>query len=368
MNRKINVIQTYFLLIMTNAITNHVIIIPLILREGQRDAWLSVIVSVLPSCLIALLILGVLQASGHQSLYDWLRIHMGRFIAVLTVSFFFLYLLSLNLISVKDTTTWVNVTFLPYTPPIVIGGLLVALCLAASYRGLWSITVCAGMLFPFVVLLGIFVSTANFQFKDYSLLTPILEHGLSPVWKGSLYATGGLFEIMFILLLPQHMSGRIRPWSFMIFTIITIGLMIGPLLGALANFGPFEAMRQRYPAYEQWRLVSFGKYISHLEFLSIYQWLSGSFIRISLLMFLLSDLLQFKRKPARLFFLIPLSAAMIIVLLLPVSDMQFVRILRDFYYPVSCALLSFVLIALFLFSRITILRNRRNFRHASDNE
>lgn len=368
MNRKINVVQTYFLLLMTNAITNHVIIIPLILREGRRDAWLSVIASALPVCLIALLALGIVQAAAHQSLYNWLRMHMGRFIAVLTVSFFFLYLLSLDLVTLKDTTNWVNVTFLPYTPPIVIGGLLVALCFAAAYKGLWSITVCAGALLPFVVLFGFFVSTANFQFKDYSLLMPILEHGLSPVWKGSLYATGGLFEIIFILLLQQHVSDRIRLWPFMIFTLISIGLMIGPLMGSLANFGPFEAMRQRYPAYDQWRLVSFGKYISHLDFLSIYQWLSGAFIRISLLMFLLSDVLQLKRKPARLLFLIPLSVAMILVLFLPVSDMQFVRFLRDVYYPVTCALLSFVLIALFLFSRITILRNRRNVRHASENE
>lgn len=368
LNRRINVIQTCCLLLMMNAITNHVILIPLLLQTGQRDSWISVILSIVPACLIALIVLCILKAAGPQSLHDWLKRRIGRFGAGIVALIFFIYILSLALISLKDTTNWVKVTFLPYTPQSLTGLLLMVLCFATAYRGLWTIAVCAGALLPFVVIFGWFVATANFQYKDYTLLTPVLEHGFTPVLNGSLYAVGGIFEAILVLQLKHHMSKPMRWPAFMIFMLITIGLIAGPLMGSLANFGPAEAMMQRYPAYEQWRLVSLGKYISHMDFLSIYQWLSGSFVRISLLMFLLADLLQLKRKPARLGFLIPLTFAMILALKLPVSDMQFVRILRYVYYPAAVALLSAVTIFLFLLALISFARNRRRAPNASHNE
>lgn len=365
--RRINVIQTCILMLMTNAITNHVIIIPLMLQSGKRDAWLSTIVAMVPAFLLAFIVLSILRATAHQSLHNWLKTLIGRLGAWIFAFIFFVYLLSLDLISLKDTTTWVNVTFLPYTPPIVIGSLLVALCFMAAYKGLWTITVCAGVLLPFVVLFGFFVSASNLQYKDYSLLQPVLENGFGPVLNGTLYAVGGVFELILFLLLKQHMNRSIRLPALLVFVLITIGLIAGPLMGALANFG-HEAMQQRYPAYEQWRLVSLGKYITHLDFLSIYQWLSGSFVRISLFMFLLADLLQLKRRHARLGFLIPLGVAMILALMVPVSDMQFIRFLRYIYYPVSTAILSLLMIVLLLLSFITRLRNRRNSRNGSSIE
>ena len=47
---------------------------------------------------------------------------------------------------------------------------------------------------------------------------------------------------------------------------ILVGLTLGPLIGAITEFGPNEATKQRYPAYEEWGLVTIGRYIEHLDF------------------------------------------------------------------------------------------------------
>lgn len=48
--------------------------------------------------------------------------------------------------------------------------------------------------------------------------------------------------------------------------IVLVGLTLGPLMGAIAIFGPFEAARMRFPAYEEWRLVTFGHFLEHIDF------------------------------------------------------------------------------------------------------
>lgn len=40
---------------------------------------------------------------------------------------------------------------------------------------------------------------ANFPHKDYSLLKPIMEHGMDPVIKGMIYPAAGFVELIFIL-------------------------------------------------------------------------------------------------------------------------------------------------------------------------
>ncbi|WP_265181819.1 hypothetical protein [Geomicrobium sp. JCM 19055] len=52
-------------------------------------------------------------------------------------------------------------------------------------------------------------------------------------------------------------------------------LILGPLTGSLAAFGIAESLKLNTPAYEQWRLLALGRYITRLDSLSIFQWFSA---------------------------------------------------------------------------------------------
>ena len=77
---------------------------------------------------------------------------------------------------------------------------------------------------------------------------------------------------------------------------ILMGLTMGPTIGAITEFGPIEAAKQRYPAYEEWGLGSIGRFIEHFDFLSIYQWLTGAFIRVGLLVIHSSRFIEYDRR------------------------------------------------------------------------
>ncbi|MFB4475617.1 GerAB/ArcD/ProY family transporter, partial [Oceanobacillus caeni] len=78
-------------------------------------------------------------------------------------------------------------SYLPQTPILVLAGTTLVACFFAAFQGLRTIAIVSGILLPFVVILGHLVALANFQFKDYTLLFPLLENGTAPLWKGIPY-------------------------------------------------------------------------------------------------------------------------------------------------------------------------------------
>src|SRR5690606_15365783 len=128
---------------------------------------------------------------------------------------------------------------------------------------------------------------ANIEHKDYSLLFPIFEHGFtSDILVSVVYLLGCFAEITLLLLLQHHLKKPIKLWQLIAFVLFIIMLAFGPTVGAIAEFGPVESAKQRFPAYEQWKLIKIGMYIEHLDFLSVYQWFTGTFIRSTISLYL----------------------------------------------------------------------------------
>ncbi len=357
----IGIIPSFSIIALAVGLMNHVMVIPPLLQDAKRDAWLSVLIMLLPYTIWTLLLYYIMKKTKQQSIVIWLRENYGTMISVVFRVFFIAYLFLLLVLTVKDTTVWTHVSYLPRTPQLVLSASLVLLCSLAVQTGLRAIAISSGILLPFVVVFGDFVMSANLPKKNYSLLTPIMENGVEPVLKGCLYIGGGLVELIMILLFQHRMKSTVRPWSLCLLAIFLVILIFGPVTGAIAEFGPFEAANLRYPAYEEWRLVQVGKYIRHVDFLSIYQWLSGAFVRVSISLLLLIDLLPASHnKKFRLVWLTILGIFIVVLVELPISDMQYVSFLKQVYLPLSLGLVIGLSFLLFI---AVLLKNRTGVGH-----
>ncbi|WP_027091941.1 GerAB/ArcD/ProY family transporter [Cohnella thermotolerans] len=331
-NNKITLVQAYIVLMMAIGILNHVIIIPMLLTAAKRDAWVSVLAAVAIAPLWIGCLSFIIKDMNGQAFRDWLYKHFGKTLATIILLFSSAYLFMMGSLSLKDTITWTIASYLPQTPVVAIVLVTVISCVFAANAGIRPIAIVAGILLPIVMMLGYFVMSANFKYKNYSSLFPVMEYGMSPVWKGITYAASGILELMGILFFQDHLSKLPRFSNLMVFCLILAGLILGPLMGTIAIFGPEEAAEQRYPAYEQWRMVQLGQYLAHLDFFSIYQWLSGTFIRVALALFLMVDIWKPKTK---WIWLTLAGMAMMATVLLPVSDAQFFIFLKNLYLPVT---------------------------------
>ncbi|MEW9702802.1 endospore germination permease [Paenibacillus sp. SI8] len=332
-NKKISALQLYFVLMLSIGITNHVILIPALLQNGKRDSWIGAAAAVVPLVIWVLLLYMLIKKTAHQRIMDWLKIRFGRFTSGLCMLIVIGVCVIDAIVTLKDIVIWTHVSYLPQSPSWTINLVFMIFCFFAALAGLRAIAITAGILLPGVVFLGLLVMSANFHYKDYGMLTPLFTHGYEPAMTSMILTCGASFEMISIIFIQHHVSTRIRLSSLLILALVLLILTIGPLTGAIAIFGPFEAADLRYPAFEQWRMVTMGKYISHLDFLSIYQWISGACIRMSLLLFLILDTIGVQKKQNRTMVLFGFSLFFFVLGLIPVDDNLILKQIETWYYP-----------------------------------
>ncbi|RTE11141.1 spore gernimation protein [Paenibacillus whitsoniae] len=351
--KKITAFQLYCIFIISIAITNHVLLIPVLLQFGKRDAWIGAAAALVPILIYASLVYVLVKRTQQQHFLIWMREKFNNRLLTtpLRVAICLIAYIHAS-VSLRDVMVWTKTTYLPNTPMFMISSAFMLFCFFAARVGLRAIAISTGILLPLVVILGYFVMGANFQYKDYSLLTPLFTHGYRPALTSMYLTCGASFEMLVLIFLQHHASTRISLRALLIISVCILGLTIGPLTGAIAIFGPFEAADLRYPAFEQWRMVTIGKYISHLDFLSIFQWISGACIRTSALMFLMIDIWEVGRKRTRTILLLAIAVSLVIDSMVPISDNTMISWIQELYYPsmfiAGMAVMMYMLVVTFL--------------------
>lgn len=326
-----NTIQMLFVLMLSIGLMNHVIIIPVLLEIAGRDAWISTIIGLILLVMFLPLIYFPMKQSQQTHIFQWLKENIGAPIAYFIASVTCLYLLIISIVTLKDTTTFTTTSYLTGTPNWAIVVTLCIICFYNASIGLPSIAKTSGIILPFVVLFGIFVALATIPHKNYELLKPMLENGWMPVWKGVMYVATGYGEIVLLLFMQQQMKTNISFMKLVLFGLVAASLSIGPTIGAITEFGPAEASHLRYPAFEQWRMVNLGTYLEHFDFLSVYQWIAGAFIRISLATALIPELFDITNKASRRWILIFVYVVIFFAAMTPISDYTFFHMLKNGY-------------------------------------
>ncbi|MFJ7829720.1 endospore germination permease [Peribacillus sp. NPDC097284] len=362
-NGKISTVQLSLIIMTAVGLKNHVTILPHLLPAAKRDGWITVLISFFLIVGWCVLLYFIHKATAHENVFKWVEMNIGKLPGkVLAISLSMLFVI-LAAVSLKEMVVWTKVSYLPVTPPFIEIILFTGLCFFLANTNIQTIAIVNTFVLTAVIAFGLFVAFTNIQFKDYALLRPVLEHGWKPVFSGIIYPLSGLIELMALLFMQQKVHGPLKYKVFFFNALILTLLILGPLIGSITEFGPKEAARQKYPAFEQWGLVTLGRFIEHLDFLSIYQWLTGAFIRVSFLLFLSIEVLSIKKKRNKTILLIIFSLVLIISNLYRISDIELYFIIKTFIMPGTFYYFLAVSILLSLF---VFFKNRRKRRTKSD--
>ncbi|WEG12127.1 endospore germination permease [Pullulanibacillus sp. KACC 23026] len=329
--RTIGLYNALFMMLLSSGLYNHVILTPLLLKAGGRDAWIGVLMASLLIPLLILIFWFISKSTNGMSISSWLIQKFGKGIHYLLIIPIAACIFIMNCVTFKDTISWSIASYLPYTPPLALALFLALLCYSTCLLGIRNIAYTAGILGPLVIILGFGIMLTNIPNKNYTYVWPSFENGMIPVWHSAFLTLGGLMELFLVLLFQQHLLKRIRLIHLAILSVFLIGITIGPLLGAISVFGPEEASKQIYPAFELWRIATIGKYISHIDFFAIFQWLSGAFVRISLLGFLAMDLFNIQSKKVKAYFLAVVYLIFIAFAMLPINQEIILSLITNYY-------------------------------------
>lgn len=342
----ISILHVIFLSMTVIGLKNHVTIIPWLLEVVGRDGWASVLLATLFMVPWAFLLLYIHKKSNREPIKNWLKGIIGKVntsIFIFTIS---TCLLLLAAATMMETLHFVSNTFLPLTPLVVLLIIFSILCIMLATTNIQTIVIVNVLVLVGVIGFGFFAASTNLQVKDYNLLRPFFEDGFQPVVKGMLYPASGIIELIFFIFIQHKIRGQIRFSHFVTMILILTVLTMGPLVGAITEFGPDEAARQRYPAYEEWGLVSIGRYFEHLDFISIYQWLSGALIRVGLILFIVIDLLNMSGERKKIWTFIAPVFILICLSLNFISDNTFDELKGKYVLPITFVI--FFIVSLFL--------------------
>ncbi|MBJ6360324.1 endospore germination permease [Paenibacillus sp. GCM10012307] len=350
----ISFLQLAMIILLMNGLMTHVTINPMLLESAGRDAWISVLATgglYLPWC--ALLVL-FMRSSGQQKLQPWLAARVGTILSWIILLPLAIQLYLIGGTTILHTAGWTLINYLPATPIAVLAILLGIVCLYYALSGISAIAIGSGVLLPLVVVLGYFVSFANNSMKDSQLLLPVLEHGWQPVFSGMVFAGGGFVELIMIFAIQHRLKKKVKAWQLLLLGAMIVYITLGPIIGAITEFGYKEAAKQMESPYEQWRLVSLGNDIEHVDFLSVMQWLAGAIVRVSFSAFILTDLLPLKHAASRSWMLLLIIASYVVIAMFPIDIYGFYLWMSRFYIPYSLAVAGFTsvtCISLALFSK-----------------
>lgn len=325
---KISVLHVILLSMTVIGLKSHVTILPGILEFSKRDGWISVLIALV---LVIPWLYFVWRINRKESLpYTW-KMSSSLYERVgIVVVIILLYLLAAS--TMIEMLQWVKTTFMPITPMLILLVLYLILCVSFASLGIQTIVVVNVLVLFVVIVLGFFVAIVNIQYKDYSLLLPILENGWLPPLSASFLPLSGFMELLLFLLVQQYFKTPLQLKYYILIVMLLAGLTLGPLIGAIVEFGPEEASLKRYPAFEQWGLAALGDFIDHMDFFSIYQWMTGAFVRIGFYLFVVSKLMGIQQRTKEIWYYIAIPFALVCLGMLLLDEQTFL-ILNNILLP-----------------------------------
>ncbi|WP_160849497.1 endospore germination permease [Pontibacillus yanchengensis] len=354
-NEPISFLQLVFLIMMSTGFYNHVIL-SAIINEGGRGAWIGALMSLIPITIFLSIIYFIQVKTKNKSIVSYFEVCFGKIGSKFLLLPIIIYFLLQAYITFFDTITWTNVSYLPNTPELVLSISSILVIGLFLKGGIQSITIISGILLPVVVILGLFVSFSNMPNKNYSLLFPPFINGWDPILKSFFYSLSGSVDLIILFFLQDKLKQKASYWKYLIIGLLLTNLLLAPITGGIALFGPEINSQLRYPAYEQWRVVTIGNYISHVDYLTIYQWLSGAVVRIALMIILIPELFAIKKAKTKSKVHLAILIGLVLSLLLPISDIDFYTFIKELFLPVMIICMS---IYFFIFVAVVTWVNRR---------
>ncbi|MEK4252704.1 GerAB/ArcD/ProY family transporter [Ureibacillus sp. FSL K6-2830] len=353
---KISILHVIFLCLTSIGLKNHVTLLPPILETAKRDGWITVILTGIVIFPWILMIIFIQKKSQLQPMKIWLTEKIGKVgtnIALFSIVIFGYILAAFTL---KETILWISSTFLESTPTTLLVLLYAIVCFLLVSTNIQTIVNVNTIILFFVIIFGFYAAFTNMQVKNYELIFPILEHGLSPVLMAMIYPASGFIELYMLLFLQHYFKKPLKWYHLGILIFCLVGLTLGPLIGAIVEFGPEQAAKMHFPAYEEWTLVAIGRFIEHMDFLSVYQWLSGAFIRIGVILFIVCDILNFTGQHKKIWYYMFPPFVIFNLALFLIEDEVFVK--WNYHYIQQFAFIFIFLFSLFLII-VSLIPNRK---------
>lgn len=281
----------FWLISISSVIIFSYIPIHLAVEQSLQDGWISLLLGGAMVMAITWLMLRVCQQNQDKTLVGFMKDLLGSVLGkILVAVYFLLWFIQMSTI-LSEMVAFQNLVMLHNTPMIVILLLIVFLVTYGVYRGgITAISRCGeiiGPIFIFMLFLQLFL---NPQDMDVHRILPIYtDTGWVRILQGTFYSFNYMADPSIILMLFYFAENK-RTASRAILWGTAVAILWGVLAALVLLFivGPRIAAQLVFPVYSLTKYISILDFIQNIDAVFIPLWLFGAFIKLSVLLFILS--------------------------------------------------------------------------------
>lgn len=254
------------------------------------SAALSAAIALIASILLSIPVL-YLGKDGTAELQSG----AGRAVSgIYAIYFFYSVCVTMSMFTVlREETSGMRISV------ILVPILMAAAAVYASYKGIEAIARCGALILFAVASAFVLLCLSLIPKSDMLNLPPLGSYKVADIIDNAVIMVGEQSCIPAILFIYPHIKGSVKKptvlWLFVLFAcVIFLSLFITSILGDYALSQPF-------PVYSWARLSSFGV-LQRLDSIFLAVWTAGVFVRLSLLLWVLSVCIRyaFGKKLSRL--------------------------------------------------------------------
>ncbi|MDU0201233.1 GerAB/ArcD/ProY family transporter [Paenibacillus sp. MAH-36] len=256
---------------------------------AKQDAWISVI----PSTTTGLLSIWVMTKLANRypglTIIAYSQKILGKWLGTcLGLYYIYFWFMSISIMTIQHTF-FIKTLLLPRSPSIIGSLTLLILCGLAVYMGIEVIGRCSEFLTPLKLVFLIPLLILTIGAADHEQLKPVLADGFLPVLQGAILPAGAFMNQLFILgwLLPYlnqpqkafkiSLYALICIFVFIFIIVLSTILVLGSLTGQL-NYSYLSVMQY----------IGIEGSFERLEAIAVMVWVIGSFVKVSVSLFILS--------------------------------------------------------------------------------
>lgn len=281
----------FFMLIMGFLVGTSTLIMPV--GPAKQDSWISHLLAGALGVAAAYFYASLGRRFPNETPMQYAPRILGKWLGSVFNFMFLWYAFHLAALLLLNFSELYVVAIMVTTPLIVFIGVMAALAGWAVRSGLEIIARLAELLTP-LILISIIVlnilTLATPGLARWENLLPVMAEGLLPIVRGIWPAFAFPFaEAVFLLvIIPFLISPRQNHRPF-IWAVVVVGLILASVMARnIVVLGAKEAARVNFPSLTTIQLINIGDFLQRLDPLIIFIWTFAVFIKLSVVLYVLT--------------------------------------------------------------------------------
>jgi spore germination protein KB len=265
-----------------------ILIMPEVLSKiSKQDAWITIFPAVLIGSLTMWAMIILSNRYPGLTIIQYSSQIIGKWPAKCLGCYFIYYWFNFDFIALNQHIQFVNTVLFMTTPAIIISLTLALLCGLAAYMGIESIARSSQFISILILTLLIPLLILMLAESDPERLRPVMSQGIVPVLQGTLFPFAYLGQIIILgWLLPYLNQPKKATKVSFIALLLIAGLLYITVIPLIMIFGPLVE-KLSFPVLDVVRYVGIKGIFERLEALGVVIWVMGTFIKVSLIFFLI---------------------------------------------------------------------------------